>query len=96
MRRDPVMILFPYLEEGPGVDHLAHLLFGNAALSSSEDGEEKGDARKPCSGGLGKERKVKKGGCDQYRSFQAANQAADPTLLHPKTLLPCFPSAGLI
>lgn len=29
----------PYLEEEPGVNHLAHLLLGNGALSSSEDGE---------------------------------------------------------
>lgn len=88
-------ILFPYLEEGPGVNHLTHLLLENEVLSSSEDGEEKGGARKPCSGDLGKECKVK-GGCEQYSSFQAANQAADLTLLLPKTLVPCYPAAGLI
>lgn len=42
VRGDPMMILFPYLEEGPGVNHLAHLLLRNGALSSSDDGEEKG------------------------------------------------------
>lgn len=58
------------------------------------EGKEKRETRKPCSGGLGEEGKVKKDGGEQCGSFRAANQSVDLTLLHPKTLSPYFPVHG--